>query len=175
MPTIPSLPFSVRKSVVALAHSRESTRSASLTLDSAADELKSTLGDGAALKVVRAKLEQAKATLEAKGNRQALLTRKSVRAHFDKLGITEGAVVELEYPKFKFSLDDDGTVLAVPCGAATQRICVKGFSIKRANHHSDVALNLEGHVRRNDRGAYNTEVSLQLEPGRSFTIIKPAP
>jgi hypothetical protein len=171
MQKIPPLPLSVRKSATALGERLTRAGNASAILDKALPELKRALGGQPDCAAVERQLAQVRAVMNRQSEAQSIRTRKLIRSHLEKVGISEGATLELEHPLLSPEVGAEASEKF--SGKATRRLRVNGF-VARVRE-SAIAIDVVGKVQRSNRGAYSEEVSLRLEPGFAFKVVRPSP
>jgi len=101
------------------------------------------------------------------------MVKNSVRSHFAKHGIEPGAVVELTYPVYQFSLDDELEASERLLRTETVTLKVEAFAIRRARSRTDVGLDIVGYPKKGRRFANDFD-NFRLEPGYEFKVIQPA-
>lgn len=174
MPTLKILTGRICEGAYALLQMDEKQRDFKQSLMSPRRHLESFPGNRKDFSSLTKYLDAAEASVQKAIDNFREKLRGTVRSFFGGQGIAVGAVIELDYPVYELTLDDD---LAGDERLAMKKkaiIKVDAFSIQRARSHSDVVLNIVGY-RKSKNGRFGKETELfRLEPGYEFKVIKPA-
>ncbi|WP_157269519.1 hypothetical protein [Azohydromonas aeria] len=95
-------------------------------------------------------------------------------AHFARVGLVPGAVVDLSYPLYGSRLDAAFDEDRIPRRLARATLKVEGFTVEHVRGPAEVVLGVSGRVVH--EGKPGKEVlTCPLHPGCAFELLKPAP
>lgn len=174
MPALKLLTGRIRENACELLKMDEKQRELKSSLIEPRQQLENFPGKRKEFSSITKYFDAAEATVQKAMDNFRTTLRQTVRSFFGGQGIEVGAVIELKYPVYQLTLDDELTGHEKLSYNSSVVIRVDAFSIQRAREPSDVVLNIMGYKKgKNGRFAKDTS-SYRLEPGYEFRVIKPA-